>query len=357
MVHVNECCVGAAWHTAPVLVARQHGATQCGCNGLFGALARTGFGPGGGLGWGWVGGDLVALRASSAHVGVARALVGRGALVAARLSVIARSVLRYSVGYLVEAGILFGGARPSRTRQELTEVLGVARRHGDHRAVDRQELTRRRLRASAKRAADAERDLMAAAPLIARPAEHLTGHGEQDGVVVQPGARQASSLLHRLSERRERVRGHFEAQHPLARPLGCGRIGSVSGTSARYERFELADGLAAGGLDPRLLGFGDGHPRELARGAPAQGARLERVRQARQPLERFGDAQLLLRRPRAISEEAPDVFAETRVTDVDVRCRAPRTEQPAALLGVERRALASQPRQRGMRLRPVAFSV
>jgi hypothetical protein len=42
---------------------------------------------------------------------------------------------------------------------------------------------------------------------------------------------------------------------------------------------------------------------------------------------------------------------------VDVRCRAPRTEQPAALLGVERRALASQPRQRGMRLRPVAFSV
>jgi hypothetical protein len=241
--------------------------------------------------------------------------------------------------------------------QEPAQLLRVTRRHGDDRGVDRHELARCRLRPAATSLANAERDLIAAAPFVARPAEHLTGHGEQDGVIVQATICRAPNLLHRLSKRRERIGSHLEAQHARAQPLGGGCIGSISGSSGRHERFELADGLAASGVEPGLLGFDDRYPRDLARSAPAQEAGLERARQPGQRLERLGDAQLLLRRAGAVSEEALDVFAEARVADVNVRRRAPRAEQLAALLGVERRSLASQPRQRRMRLDPIAFSV
>jgi hypothetical protein len=62
-------------------------------------------------------------------------------------------------------------------------VLRVAGRHGDDACVDRHELAFRPLRTAAAGAADAEGDLIATAPVVARPAEDVTGHCEQDGIV------------------------------------------------------------------------------------------------------------------------------------------------------------------------------
>jgi hypothetical protein len=85
----------------------------------------------------------------------------------------------------VEARILIGGPKRGSLRQELAEVLRVARGHGDDGRFDRHELAYCWLRAAATDTSDAERDLVAAAPLVAWPAENVAGHREQDGVVVQ----------------------------------------------------------------------------------------------------------------------------------------------------------------------------
>jgi hypothetical protein len=109
--------------------------------------------------------------------------------------------------------------------RELAEMLVVAGGHGDDRRLDRHELAGRQLRAAATDAADAERNLVAAAPFVTRPAEHVTRHRQQDGIVVQAAARDALQPMHGLSERGERVGSHLESQHPRARQLGRGRVG------------------------------------------------------------------------------------------------------------------------------------
>ena len=57
--------------------------------------------------------------------------------------------------------------------QVLSEVPRVAGRHLHDRRVDRNELAARDLGAAAAGGADAERDLVTAAPVIARPAEDM----------------------------------------------------------------------------------------------------------------------------------------------------------------------------------------
>jgi hypothetical protein len=52
--------------------------------------------------------------------------------------------------------------------------------------------------------------------LVARAPENVTGHREQDGVVVQAAARGALLPQHRLAEGCERVSGYLEAQHARA---------------------------------------------------------------------------------------------------------------------------------------------
>jgi hypothetical protein len=85
----------------------------------------------------------------------------------------------------IDARVLIGSPERGGAGQELAEVLRVARGHGDDGRFDRHELASCWLRAAATDTADAERDLVAAAPLVAWPAENVAGHREQDGVVVQ----------------------------------------------------------------------------------------------------------------------------------------------------------------------------
>jgi hypothetical protein len=64
-------------------------------------------------------------------------------------------------------------------------VLAVAPGHGDDLGAYRHELATRRLLTTAALLADAERDLVAGATVIARPFEHVASHCEQRCVIVQ----------------------------------------------------------------------------------------------------------------------------------------------------------------------------
>lgn len=181
-------------------------------------------------------------------------------------------------------------------------------------------------------------------PLVAQPAEHLTGHGEQDGIVAQAAARQPPNPLHRLSERRERVGSHLEAQHVRARPPGRRRIGSVCGallaTSASNSRTVLPRAVSS-----QVCSVSATATRVNSRALHQLRAPVSRAFARRgERLERLGDAQLLLCRAGAISEEAPDVFAEACVADVNVCRRAPRAEQPTAEPANRARPIATRPR-------------
>ena len=150
-------------------------------------------------------------------------------------------------------------------------MLRVTRRHVDDRCVDRHGLACRELLTAAANSAYVEGDLVAAAPLVARAAEDVTSQSEQQSVVVQAPPRRALQVVYRFAEGCERVGLHLEAQHARARPFDRWCVGRVSRCSARDERFELAEGLAASGVEPAGLGVGEGYPRELARSAPAEG--------------------------------------------------------------------------------------
>lgn len=185
MVHVDEGRVMAARDAAAALIARKHGASQRGRDALLGARARTGVGGIGSVGsigsvgllrWRCVRGGLVLAAARRAHVDLVRILTGRTS---------------------VDAGVLIGSPDLSNARHEgqaLAQVLHIARGHVDDRRIDGHELACRGLCAAAASRADAERDLVAAAPLVRRAAEDVASHREQGGVVVQSASGQASQL-------------------------------------------------------------------------------------------------------------------------------------------------------------------
>jgi hypothetical protein len=129
----------------------------------------------------------------------------------------------------------------------------------------------------------------------------------------------SGSVLHGLSEDGERVGRHLETQHTPARRREPSGVGHVAGSRARHDCLELALGLASCGLEPGLFGVGDHHPRQLARGAPAEGAGLERARYVGLLLEGFGDTELLLRGAGLVTEEPLDVLVEAAKAEMHVR--------------------------------------
>jgi hypothetical protein len=84
-----------------------------------------------------------------------------------------------------------GSYRRGGERQDVAEVLRVAGGHVDDGRVYGHALACCGLRAAAADRTDVERDLVAAPSFVARSAEHVAGQGEQEGVVVQAGARRA----------------------------------------------------------------------------------------------------------------------------------------------------------------------
>ena len=103
-------------------------------------------------------------------------------------------------------------------------------------------------------------------------------------------------------------------------------------------------GLAAGDLQPLALGLGDRNTGELTDARPVERAFLERLSDDRQPLERLGNAQFLLRRAGFVAEQPLDVLSKAAKAKVYVRGCTQGREQPAPLLGVCRGALSGQPR-------------
>jgi hypothetical protein len=133
------------------------------------------------------------------------------------------------------------------------------------------------------------------------------------------------------------------------------RRGIVTRALVGDQLFQLTNGLAARGIEPRAFRFRTRHASELTYGGPAERSGFERVGQRRQRLQRFGHAQLLLRGARCIPKQALDIFAKAAEAHVHVRRRAPPTQQPAAFLCIRCGTLPGQARQRFMRRHPVAL--
>jgi hypothetical protein len=84
----------------------------------------------------------------------------------------------------VAARVLVRGSDVGGAGKQVGQVLRVAGGHGDDRGIDRHELARRPLSARAAGRADIEDHLVAAAPVVTRPAEDVTGHRQQHGIIV-----------------------------------------------------------------------------------------------------------------------------------------------------------------------------
>jgi hypothetical protein len=108
------------------------------------------------------------------------------------------------------------------------------------------------------------------------------------------------------------------------------------------EVLDLAHGPSPGCPEPLLLGGRYRDASELAREREADGSGLQVARDFGQLLERFGDAKLFLREPRAIAEQSLGVFLKRRVTEAQMRSGSVRSEQPTPLLEIEPRPLRSE---------------
>src|SRR6185436_3047329 len=205
---------------------------------------------------------------------------------------------------LVHEIVARSGARAAGRRSDATEVLTVALGHLDDLVADGDELSVRQLLAVAALRAYAEQDLVTGAALLAGPSEHVPSHRQQRRVVVQRGLGAAPKRRQGFAKQRKGLRRDLETQHVAASVRLVRRAGLVTGPFARYQLFQLANGLSVRHLDPRALVLGDRHARELAHGGPVQGPLRERLRHGRQLLERLGDAQPLLRRARFVTEQA-----------------------------------------------------
>ena len=83
--------------------------------------------------------------------------------------------------------------------QVLSEVPRVAGRHLHDRRVDRNELAARDLGAAAAGGADAERDLVTAAPVIARPAEDMRAAAPVSSARARVGSVSSASATRSFS--------------------------------------------------------------------------------------------------------------------------------------------------------------
>ena len=223
-------------------------------------------------------------------------------------------------------------------------MLSVTVGHGHDLRADGYELTARLLSTPAALRTDRERDLIARPAVVTGAAQDVARHQQQRGVVVEAGAAAAPQLVHGLAKERERFRRHFEAEH-----VGPGRVMAwrrwlVARSLAGHERFELVRGFAAGDREPLALGLGDGNTGELADARPVERAFLERLSDDWQPLERLGNAQLLLGRAGLVAEQPLDVLGKAAKAQVYVRGCTHGREQPASLLRVCRSALSGEPR-------------
>jgi hypothetical protein len=70
---------------------------------------------------------------------------------------------------------------------------------------------------------------------------------------------------------------------------------------------QLSERLAAGELEPLVLGLAHRHARELAHGGPADLAGRERALESGQACERLGHAQFFLNRATLVAKYAFDV--------------------------------------------------
>jgi hypothetical protein len=118
--------------------------------------------------------------------------------------------------------------------------------------------------------------------------------------------------------------------------------------------FELAEGLAAGEVEPFVFGVGRGDAGEFAQGGPAELALLEGLGQGGQVFEGVGDAELFSGGARLVAEEAFDVFAEAGVAEVQVDGHALGGEEPASFFSVGSGALSGEAGQGCVRSLPVA---
>jgi hypothetical protein len=232
----------------------------------------------------------------------------------------------------------------------LTVTLG----HCDDLGTDRHELAARELRSAAAGAANTERDLIRRTPRVSWATEHVTRHREEGSVVVQVAAEGAPEPLHGLSKQRECLWRYLEAQHSRPRTRWDRSVGRVADVSTGHQMFQLTGGLVLGGLQPGKLGVRGHHPGELPHRAPFQGATLQRFGQTRQGFESLGDTQLFSRGAWLVPEDPLHVLGEAGATDVHVRRRAQRRQQPPPLVRVRGRTFASVPTQRLVRPHPIA---
>src|SRR6185295_6040025 len=127
----------------------------------------------------------------------------------------------------------------------------------------------------------------------------------------------------------------------------------ISQSLTRHELLQLSEGFPSGAFEPRLLGLGNGHARQLAHGGPAQPALLERSRQHWQALQGFSHAQLFVRRARLVAEQSLHVFEETAKSQMNVSNGSLRRQQPTPLLRICCSPLQREARERFVRGQPV----
>lgn len=243
---------------------------------------------------------------------------------------------------------------PLESRHPCSDLLPIALCHLHHIRPHTQPLAVRRLPSGAAVGANTQRDLVARPALVLRSLQHGARHLEQHGFVIERLAAAAPQLAARLAKQRQRLRRHFHAQHVTQQRGIAARCRHITGPLSCDRRFDLPQGLPPREFAPCALRLRNGDARELAHHRPVQRALFQRLRKRRQGLQRFGHAQLLLRRARLVSEQPLHGLAEAAKPQVQVHTRAKGSQQPAAFFSICRRPLARQPRQGFVRHQPSA---
>jgi hypothetical protein len=183
--------------------------------------------------------------------------------------------------------------------------------------------------------AECQRDLVGRAGLVAG-AEGAVGEQAQRGVVIEDVADFELELTASLAHRGEGVGRDLEAKH--ARDgLRVGRIvGAVAGAAARHHALDVADRVAAGGVDPLALRRRNRDAGQLAHRRPGQRAGRERGAKVGQIEQRLGDAQLFRGQARGVPEQPLEIFEVAAVPERLVSAGALALDEPVRLVGVVR---------------------
>ncbi len=201
-----------------------------------------------------------------------------------------------------------------------------------------------------------DHDLVLRSPRVTcrRARERGIAQRRDQCIVVESVTAFVLDHLLRLPQQRQRRRSNIEADR-LRDELWIGRIARpVTTLAACHGLLDLAQVLAAGFIEPGLLGRSRRDACELADGAEMQLAVRERVGELRQIFERGGHAYSLGRLARRIAERVFNIFVQRCAAELAPDLAAHSASEQLGFVGVERASSLRERAQLAIDLPPLA---